>query len=366
MFKKTVALIAVLALLLTGLSPVQAQIQTTLPAQGESATVRFPYYIDFNLLVNGGATITDVRLHYTVERDSFANVTSEVKTDILPGTTVNATWTWDLRQTGSMPSGTEIDYWWTIEDSTGNSYVTEKERVSYDDSRFTWQKLTEGNITLYYYYGGESFARELLTSAEQSLAKLAADTGASLQKPIRVYIYADSSDLQGAMIFAQDWTGGVAYSREGAIAIGINPDNMAWGRRAIAHELAHLVTEQMTSNPYNSIPIWLNEGISVYAEGDIDPMYTSYLRRAVASGSLISVRSLSGPFPADADKTYLSYAESRSLVGFLIDTYGRAKMFQLLSIFKQGSTYDGAFMSVYGFDIDGLNTLWQAYAIKNY
>ena len=364
MIKKTAALLAILALLMSMLWPVQAQ--TTLPGQGESATVNFPYYIDFSLQIESGAAITDIRLHYTVERDSFADVISEAKAEIVPGTTVNAIWTWDLRRTGSLPSGTIIDYWWTLEDEAGNSYITSKQTVIYEDSRFTWDSLEEGNINLYYYSGGESFARELLTSAQDSLTKLAADTGASLQKPIRVYIYADSSDLQGAMIFAQEWTGGVAYSREGAIAIGINPGNLTWGKRAIAHELAHLVTEQMTSNPYNSIPLWLNEGMSVYAEGGIDPDNIGYLRQAVATGSLISVRSLSGPFPADPDKTRLSYAESRSLVGFLIDTYGRDKIFELLNIFKQGSAYDDAFVSVYGFSMDGLNLLWQAYAEQEY
>ncbi len=364
MIKKTAALIALICLLMPALSPVQAQ--TTLPAQGESATVTFPYYIDFNLEVHSGVEITDVRLHYTVERRSFARVVSEVKAEMTPGTTVNATWTWDLRQTGSMPPGTVIEYWWTIEDESGNSYATSKQQVVYNDTRFDWQTIEEGNITLYYYYGGESFARNLLTSVQNSLARLAADTGASLQEPIRVYIYANSSDLQGAMIFAQEWTGGVAYTREGAIAIGINPGNISWGKRAIAHELAHLVTEQMTSNPYNSIPLWLNEGISTYAEGDMDSTYISYLHRAAVSDSLIRVRSLCGPFPADSDKSYLSYAESRSIVGFLIESYGQEKMFELLSTFKQGSGYDDALLKVYGFDMDGLNTIWQAYAKQTY
>jgi hypothetical protein len=35
-------------------------------------------------------------------------------------------------------------------------------------------------------------------------------------------------------------------------------------------------------------------------------------------------------------------------------------MFALLDAFRQGNTYDGALQKVYGFDMDGLNTLWQA------
>jgi hypothetical protein len=35
-------------------------------------------------------------------------------------------------------------------------------------------------------------------------------------------------------------------------------------------------------------------------------------------------------------------------------------MLDLLAILKEGSTYDGALMEVYGFDIDGLDARWRA------
>jgi hypothetical protein len=34
-------------------------------------------------------------------------------------------------------------------------------------------------------------------------------------------------------------------------------------------------------------------------------------------------------------------------------------MSELLATFKKGSTYDNALLSVYGFDMNGLNELWQ-------
>jgi len=41
-------------------------------------------------------------------------------------------------------------------------------------------------------------------------------------------------------------------------------------------------------------------------------------------------------------------------------------MFELLSNFKQGSSYDGALISVYGFDMAGLNVLWRDYLTEKY
>jgi response regulator of citrate/malate metabolism len=71
------------------------------------------------------------------------------------------------------------------------------------------------------------------------------------------------------------------------------------------------------------------------------------------------VQTLASPFSAYSDLSYLSYAESYSIVDYLIRTFGKDKMFQLLDTFRQGSTYDGALQKVYGFDTAGLNTTWQ-------
>ncbi len=163
------------------------------------------------------------------------------------------------------------------------------------------------------------------------------------------------------MIFAQEWTGGVAFTNFNTIAIGIETYNLDWGKRAVVHELTHLVTNQMTMNPYNSIPVWLNEGLSMYAEGPLDAIYVVFFNQALDQKTLISVRSLSSPFSAYANISYLSYAESYQIVKYLVDKYGQDKLLRLLDAFAQGATSDSAFLSVYGFDLNGLDQEWQSY-----
>ncbi|OGO18476.1 MAG: hypothetical protein A2Z15_07915 [Chloroflexi bacterium RBG_16_50_11] len=163
------------------------------------------------------------------------------------------------------------------------------------------------------------------------------------------------------MIFAQEWTGGVAFSQYGTIAIGIGTSQgeLDWGKRTIAHELTHLVVNQVTSNPYNYLPNWLNEGLAMTSEGELELSFVLALSSAEAEDRLISVRSLSSPFSTYADQAVLAYAESYEIVFYLIDKYGREKMFELLHTFKQGSGYDEALLKVYGFNMDELNSLWQ-------
>lgn len=127
----------------------------------------------------------------------------------------------------------------------------------------------------------------------------------------------------------------------------------------MAHELTHLVIHQETFNPYNDLPVWLNEGLAMYFEGDLQTPFANALARAIATNTLLTVRSLSSPFSAFADEATLAYAESHSMVELLITKYGQSKMLDLLNTFRAGSGYDAALTKVYGFDMDGLNSLWR-------
>jgi len=364
MIKKVSILALIFCLFLVILSPCLAQARGELAILDSSVEVEFPTKLSFNLSAQSDVNITDIRLNYVVNRVSFAQVTSEVYIEFVPETTVEASWSWDMRRTGGLPPGSSVVYWWLVEDAKGDQVETTPVQVQFDDTRYQWRRLTEGKVTIYWYEGGESFAQELMATAQQALARLAEDTGAHLEKPVRMYIYASARDLRGSMIFPQEWTGGVAFTRYGTIAIGISPGNLDWGKRAIAHELAHLVIHQMTLNPYNDLPTWLDEGLAMYAEGPPQPGLIPYLNEVLAEDRLISVRSLSSPFSAYGDEALLAYAQSCSLVEFLISNYGQGKMLELLNIFRQGNGYyDAALEKAYGFDMDGLDARWREYLL---
>jgi hypothetical protein len=364
MIKKAVILAVVVCLALVMLIPGVTQAQGELRILDSSAEAEFPLRLNFSLSAESDVNITDIRLHYTVDQERFAEVISEVYIEFVPASRVDESWTWDMRRTGGLPPGSRVEYWWTVEDANGRSIETVPVQVEFNDERYSWKSLTEGEVTIYWYKGDESFADEIMLAVKDVLARLAEDTGAYLEKPVQLYIYQSASDLRGSMIFPQEWTGGVAFTRYGTIAIGISPNNLVWGRGAVSHELTHLVIHQMTLNPYNDLPTWLDEGLAMHSEGPLNPQFTSALNRAINNDSLISVQSLSSPFSAFAEESYLSYAQSYSLVEFLIREYGKDKMLELLRTFKEGSSYDGALEEVYGFDRNGLDTLWREYIIE--
>ncbi len=337
----------------------------TILAQGEvtvissDALVQFPSAITFKLEAEAATGIGDIDLEYRLSRRSLTSVSCRVDVDFTPGQKVEASWTWDMLETGGLPPGTEIDYWWLIEDDAGHQIETSQIKIEFADLGHDWQSLEGNQLTTLWYKGDLAFAQELLGAADAALERLSGEVGVTLEQPVKIYIYASSQDLQGALVYPQEWTGGVAFPDYSTIIIGISPDDLAWGKRAIAHEMGHMVVHQCVFGAYGGLPTWLDEGLAMDAEGELRSDLKVLLYEAIAHDTLFSVRTLASSFPADPDEARLSYAESYSLVQFLIDSYGSDRILALLDVFKEGSTYDEALLEVYGFDMDGLNALWR-------
>jgi len=359
---RSIALITSALFLL--LSPSLVAAEAGIAVIASDVDVSFPSQVVFTLEAESYVDIVDVRLYYQVDKMNYAEVVSEGWAGFTPASKVEANWVWDMRN-ASLPPGAEVTYWWLIEDDAGNEFETSPEIMHFDDDRYIWQSLTitvpqGGELSLFWYEGGDSFARELMDACQEGLARLTQDIGTYPEKPIKIYIYASASDLQEAMIFPQEWTGGVAFTEFSIIAINIPSNELDWGKRALVHELTHLVVHQATFSPYGQLPLWLDEGLAMHNEGELEPVLRSYLEEAILEDELISVRSLCSPFSAYYEIACLSYAQSYSLVKYLLDNYGQDKMLDLLALLKQGSTYDEALTEVYGFDMDGLDARWRA------
>jgi len=324
------------------------------------AQTDFPYTITFSLEARASTDIVDVDIECQVLRRSLVPVTCRSNVDFETGERVMVNWVWDMQDTGGLPPGTEIEYRWLIEDALGNTYASPYLRVRYDDLRYSWRGLTSGDITLWWYEGNSSFAQQLVDAADEAMDRLTTEFGVNLEQPVNFYIYADAWDLQGSLVNPDIWTGGQAFPDYGVIMIGIEVDSLAWGKRTVAHELGHLVIGELVYGPFGWLPTWLSEGTAMNAEGELSDNFQDSLDSAVTNDALFSVRSISSSFPSDSDDAILCYAESHSIVKFLIDGYGSEDFLALLGLFRDGATDDEALGQVYGLDTDGLNENWRS------
>jgi hypothetical protein len=348
------------ALLFVSLTAPHASAQSGPVIQDGGVTVEFPDRLTFTAHVESSAEIERVVLEYGVEKLTCGQVTAKAFPDFEPGVAADVSWTWEMLQSGSEPPGTRIWYRWRAIDAAGNESVSDEQRLIWIDDEHAWQSISRGQLTFHWYDGLRAFAQELLNSAADSLDRLGVTTGVAPESPIDMYIYASAADLRQAVLYEPGWTGGLAYADHNILIIGISPEQIDWGKKTEAHELTHVLVGHLTFSCLGSVPTWLNEGIAVYAEGELSAGSKKALQDAIDDDRLISVRALSGGFSEHPAQANLSYAQSYSLVNFLVEEYGADRLLALFRDLRDGMTIDDALTDVYGFGVEGLEDEWRA------
>lgn len=323
------------------------------------ATLQLPDAISFHMEGRGERPIEIVDVEFGTNPVFSCASTSyrSARTDFEEGQDVTVTWDWDMRRTGSIAPGTVVWWRWRVVDDLGQELRTPRQEAVYNDDRFEWQTYTSENITFHWYAGGDDFGQRLADGVSDGLATL--QLGKDLVAPVKAFVYETSDDVRGAVLFAQAWTGGLAFGSHNILLITVDPDEFDLHLPGVIHELAHLLVGEVTFNCFGDLPRWVDEGLAVYAEGSLPDFQQRALNEAIANDDLISLRSLNSSFPASDSGATLSYALSQSLVSYLITTHGWPKMQELLAVFAEGSTYEGAIERVYGLDLDSLETAWR-------
>lgn len=336
---------------------VYSQIDVYLPLRDE-AVVDFPNTVTFSLELNPGTQITDAVLTYDVTQISCLEADAQVPVEVVGN---QAEWTWVMSRSGNPPPGTELWWEWTLTTADGTTITTPRQTVTLADDRFDWRTVTAENIRLNWYRGDE-VGPLLLDAAVAGLHQLQDEMGIELQSEVQFYIYGSSQDMREAVLYIQDWAGGVAFSEYNTILMGVPPNIAAdWGRTTVRHELAHLVIGQFG---YSCVgghrPTWLNEGLAVYAEGEPDSDTLADVAEGITDDKFEPLRSLNGAFPTHDAAASLAYSQSYSVVDFMLTEYGPEKMQTLLLTLAEGKGYDDALEQVYGRNVDGLELAWRA------
>lgn len=328
-------------------------------AANDQATISFPNTITFSAKISANTNITSVVLEYGTTQLTCGEVVAKAFPQFTPGKTVDAEWTWDMRQSGSLPPGATIWWRWHYTDESGKEIVSDQKTITWLDSDHNWKTISANNLNLHWYSGDQAFAEDLLTAAKNGLEFNKTKSGLIAQSPIDLYIYASTNDLKDAILYEPSWTGGQAFPDHDIVIIGISQSDLEWGRGAIVHELTHVLVGHLTFSCLGGVPTWLNEGLAVYSEGKLDDASQQQLDDAIKNDTLLTVRSLSAGFSEVSSKANLSYSQSYSIVKFLIETYGQSKMTELLTSLRDGGTIDDALASTYGFNVEGLDDAWR-------
>jgi hypothetical protein len=322
---------------------------------------QFPDGVRFHLHVVSGVEIESIVLVYGMDGRTCQQSAASKSMDFEPASSVELDWDWEWKRSGILPPGTQLWWQWEITAADGATLTTPKEMVVIQDQRYSWKSITGNGVTVQWHQGDEAFGEAIHTLAVESLGRIEAEMGLTIEDQIDITIYPTAEQVREALLTTTEWTGGVAFPDHNSMIIGVAPTELDWAGTIIPHELNHLVVGALVFNCHGVwLPTWLSEGLAEMSEGALINEQRDLVISALEEDRLPALISLTRSFSAYGDSAHLSYVQSSMVVRFLVEGYGPERLAQLLAIMQAGDQIDSALEQVYGLDTPALDSAWRA------
>lgn len=227
-----------------------------------------------------------------------------------------------------------------------------------------WAEYRSTHFLIYYKDAPRDFVEAVQESAEDYYQEITQELGFTREKSwsfderAKIYIYKDSGDyIQSGQA---DWSHGAAVAKEKTIRTF--PQASGFFDTTLPHELGHIIFREFVG--YRShLPLWMDEGVAMYQEKARRWGANQAVREAIGQGHFVSVPELTDVERVEKDFVPLFYAESASLVYYLITEFGRFKFVSLCKALKGGARFENALTATYSRfkDLKDLNDLWLDY-----
>ena len=366
---RRIAVLKILTLLTLGLFLSALPVQTA-RADGESSEgpitvisaeviTEFPEGIRFKLQAESEAAITTaaVRFRSTAQTSGVFEYL-----DHRGGSLIDGELFWRTNNGARyIPPGTLLQVRFEVQDSAGNFFETDEQDFVYNDSRFAWEEVSEGPITVAYHGPVKTRAENVLSTILDTLEFMGPLLGADTSIPIRVTLYNNNREMLGALpprsqaIGRELITEGQAFSDFNTLLL-LGSGRLSLG--TAGHEVIHILTHRAGDSIFRTVPSWLDEGLAEFGNPEPGFSYDIALEFAVETDSLMPVVYMQG-LPGDPEEVIIFYGQARSIVRFLILRYGAGTMRNLMTELQGGARMDLALEQVYGFDQEELDRQWR-------
>ncbi|MDQ4078012.1 MAG: peptidase MA family metallohydrolase [Chloroflexota bacterium] len=348
-------LLGFLPLSIIGVPQAHAQEAVT-TTQDATLLPDMPRRLRFTLDVNSSEDdIVEARVFFS---PTGTSVRTSERVEVVPARTVDLSHEWNMQQNG-VPPGAEIEYFWSVTDSEGNTIETEPESIVALDPRFEWKTIEDEELAIHWYDGDEAWGQEMFDTGKQALAQLEEELGTEIERQVRLVAYASGNDFRGAFPPQQDWIGGQAFPDLGITVQIIGAGDRNWMQTVLFHELSHLVFHQAMEGAIANTPSWLDEGLAMYNE-PVSRDSAERVRRAAESGELLPFSHLQGNFGADGPTVGIAYAQSEMLFTYLIEDCGQEGFREFIHyLVDEDLSVDNALENACGYDSETLYSNWR-------
>lgn len=231
-----------------------------------------------------------------------------------------------------------------------------------------WNIEKSTHFIVYYKHAQKTFVDELIVQAENYYNKIADDLGFRRfdfwlwENRAKIYIYDDMEDFHASTGFVT-WSAGLAITK--VKTIHTYPYAKGFFETILPHELGHIVFREFIGFDNQLVPVWLDEGVASSFEKGRAALAGKIIKPAIADDTFIPIQNLTMLNPQlmqDNQKVNLFYAESISIIHYLIKEFGKDNFIIFCQRIRDGKNLAESLRSTYNFNnLDELNISWKKF-----
>jgi len=236
----------------------------------------------------------------------------------------------------------------------------------------SWETLSISHFFINYQVNDKHIADVLAAQGDAIYRIVTEDVDYAPQRRIFVYLCPTPEcfhQKQPSDTKLPEWAVGAAYPALNRIVIRsmltAQEEGVIQPVEIFKHEFAHIVLEQALVKR-GGAPRWLSEGFSMYIAKQWTLSGERTLEEATLRQTFIPLTMLTTAFPADEKTARIAYAQSLSLVTFMLHYYGKPLFHQFLENLQNGMDTDTALSYSTGDTLTRLELKWQADLHKRY
>lgn len=225
-----------------------------------------------------------------------------------------------------------------------------------------WSVKKSAHFAVYYKsLDSEDYVNDVLKYAERYYEDITEELGFTRfnfwtwDNACKIYLYPSSKEyFEGTG--QPGWSGAAAYLKTRTIKSFVRKENFL--KKVLPHEMTHLIFREFIG--YNTdLPLWLDEGMASLMEKDERKQYMFLARALARSRIFIPLPKLTQIRQEGLVMPGVFYAESASVIEFLLQEYGKEKFVDYCRKLRDNKNWEASIREVYKFkDLSEMNDKW--------
>ncbi|MFA5369726.1 MAG: hypothetical protein WC300_03300 [Candidatus Omnitrophota bacterium] len=225
-----------------------------------------------------------------------------------------------------------------------------------------WNTVKTQHFIIYYQDASRDFISNLSDMSERYYNSIVDELGFrrmdfwSWDNRARIYMYSDSYEFQRESN-RKDWAGAVVFVHNRTIKSYVGQPEFL--DSILPHEMTHVIFREFVGLD-KVLPLCIDEGVACSQEKSHLDSRLRYARSMVAQGQSADFNSFFRIYTPDNIEPRAFYAQSASIIVFLIRNYGKERFLNFSRKLRDGCDCVSALTSVYKFaGLEDMESLWK-------